>query len=223
MSKILEALALLFVLLTVFFVVLYICVGAKVFFSLTITFGTFAYHLCIRLMIGLVIHSVLKNYADYTRKWYQIKPWEKKLYKAIKVKKWKTRMPTYNTSFFDVTKHSWDEIAQASCQAEIVDETIIVFSFLPIILSIWVGDYLVFLLTSIAAALFDLLFVIMQRYNRPRILKMMKLEKVKSLVSPSFLLEKNKGHPCHNDSGCPFGCLSVISMRECDDRSYTVI
>lgn len=177
MAKVLKSLALIFVLLTVIFTVLYIYVGVKLFLSLTITFGTIAYHLCMRLLIGLIINSVMKNKADYSRKWYRIKSWEKKLYKAIKVRKWKNRLPTYNKSFFDITKHNWNEIAQASCQAEIVHEIIVVFSFLPIVLSIWFGDFPVFLITSILAALFDLLFVIIQRYNRPRILRMIGLKK----------------------------------------------
>lgn len=177
MSKALKSLALIFVLLTVIFSVMYLCIRIKLFLSLAITFGTTAYHFCMRLIIGLTLNSAMKNKADYTRKWYRIKPWEKKLYKAIKVKKWKNRMPTYNKSFFDITRHNWDEIAQASCQAEIVHEIIVVFSFLPIVFSIWFGDFPVFLITSIVAALFDLLFVIMQRYNRPRILRMIGLKK----------------------------------------------
>ena len=178
MAALMKSITFICFLATVVFLVLYNYVGLKLFLSLTITFGTFVYHLGIRLIIGLIINSVMKNKADYNRKWYQIHPWEKKLYKFLKVKKWKNRMPTYNKSFFDVTKHSWDEIAQSSCQAEIVHEVIIVFSFVPVIFSIWLGDLPVFLLTSIGAALMDLMFVIIQRYNRPRVLKMIALKKV---------------------------------------------
>ena len=42
-------------------------------------------------------------------------------------------MPTYDPTLFGPQIHSWDEIAQDMCQAELVHETIVVFSFLPIV------------------------------------------------------------------------------------------
>ena len=80
-------------------------------------------------------------------------------------------MPTYDNSLFDLSKHSLDEIAQAMCQSELVHETITIFSLVPILFSIWFGAFWVFFITSVLGALFDLMFVIMQRYNRPRIIK----------------------------------------------------
>ncbi len=94
------------------------------------------------------------------------------LYKALHVKKWKNKMPTYEPTLFSPEKHSWDEIAQAMCQAELVHETIVIFSFLPIIATIWWGGFWVFLITSVCAALLDMAFVVMQRYNRPRVIRM---------------------------------------------------
>ena len=38
----------------------------------------------------------------------------------------------------------------------------------------WLGGYPAFIITSILAAMFDMMFVIMQRYNRQRILKLIK-------------------------------------------------
>ena len=43
-------------------------------------------------------------------------------------------------------------------------------SFLPIAAGIWFGAYPVFVVTSLLSAGFDLLFVMMQRYNRQRIM-----------------------------------------------------
>ena len=80
-------------------------------------------------------------------------------------------MPTYDKYIFDISKHSWDEIIQATCQSELVHETNVVFSFLPLVASVWFGEFYVFFVTSILSALFDLMFVFMQRFNRARILK----------------------------------------------------
>ena len=87
-------------------------------------------------------------------------------------------MPTYTPDIFDPKLHSWDEIAQAMCQAEIVHEVIIVLSFLPLLATIPFGAFPIFLITSLLAAMYDASFVIIQRFNRPRILKFIEKERV---------------------------------------------
>ena len=143
-------------------------------FSVAITFGTIFYHLAVRLVIGGVIDAKYHNHLDYTRKWFQEKPFEKKLYKALQVKKWKKWLPTFNPEDFDIKNRSVEEIIQVSCQAEVVHEVIMPFSFVPILASIWFGSLGVFIITSCAAFLFDGIFVIMQRYNRPRLMRLLK-------------------------------------------------
>ena len=142
-------------------------------FSFAITFGTFFYHFAMRLLVGHILDRTMQNKADYRKAWYQLRPWEAKLYKGLNVRKWKRNMPTYDPSLFDPKLHSWEEIVQAMCQAELVHEVIAALSFLPLLAAIPFGSFFVFLLTSLLAALFDLSFVIMQRYNRPRILKLL--------------------------------------------------
>ena len=56
-------------------------------------------------------------------------------------------MPTYDSALFSPQKHTWDEIAQAMCQAELVHEVIAVLSFVPIIMTIWWGAFEVFLIS----------------------------------------------------------------------------
>lgn len=165
----------------VLFTVLYFHFKVKAFLTLAITFSVAFYHFCMRLFVGFIINILMKNKADYTKKHYQIKDREKKLYKKLKVKKWKKYMPTYEPELFDTKKHTPDEIAQAMCQSEIVHETIFVLSFAPVFLTIWFGDLPVFLITSIIAALFDLMFVIMQRYNRPRIIRLIDVKRTKRI------------------------------------------
>lgn len=141
--------------------------------SLTITFGTIAYHFIMRLLVGLAFRTAMHNRADYRKQWYRVSKRELAIYEKLRVKKWKSKMPTYDPPLFDPQIHSWDEIAQAMCQAELVHETIIVLSFLPIVGGIWFGAYSVFIVTSILAAWLDAMFVIMQRYNRQRVLKLL--------------------------------------------------
>lgn len=135
--------------------------------------GTVAYHFLMRLAVESVFSVFMNNKADYSKRRYQARAWEKQLYKRLKVRRWKNKMPTFNPDDFDYRKHSWDEIAQAMCQAETVHEVIAILSLIPIFFSIRFGALPVFVITSVLASLGDMLFVIIQRYNRPRVIRIM--------------------------------------------------
>lgn len=148
--------------------------------SLTITMGVFAYHFVMRLAVGLIIDKIFNNNISYNKKWFKPIKFEEKIYRFLRVKRWKKYIPSYNPATFSLN-NTYSQIASATCQAELVHEIIILLSFLPILLAIWFGELAVFVITSVLAALIDLIFVILQRYNRPRILKIkLKTEKGKS-------------------------------------------
>lgn len=138
-----------------------------------ITCGTTCYHFAMRLLVGFVIDQIMHNQANCHLAWYRQRPWEGKFYKLLGVKKWKGRFPSYDPSLFDSKLHTLDEIIQATCQAEIVHEVIAVLSFLPLLAAIPFGTFPIFLITSVLAACFDLVFVIMQRFNRPRLIRLL--------------------------------------------------
>ena len=154
--------------------VAYVLTDIRSLFSVVISFGTIFYHLAVRLAIGGLIDAKYHNHIDYTKKWFQERSFEKKLYQALKVKKWKKWLPTFNPEDFDLKNRSLEEILQVSCQAEIVHEVIMPFSFVPILFSVWFGSLGVFIITSCAAFLFDSIFVIMQRFNRPRLMRLLR-------------------------------------------------
>ena len=169
--------AVFFFLLTAAFIGLSFCNNWALPFA--ITFGTCFYHFAMRLLVGHLVNHRMRNKADYRKPWYQLRPFEAKFYKWLKVKKWKGNMPTYDPGVFDPKLHSWVEIAQAMCQAELVHEVIVLLSFLPLFAAIPFGAFPVFLITSLLSAMYDFSFVIMQRYNRPRILKFIEKERVR--------------------------------------------
>ena len=135
-----------------------------------ITAGTFFYHFSIRLMVGYSVDGIFKNQMDYNKGWFKTNPFEEKLYQTLKVKNWKAKMPTAAPENFDLRKNPPYNIARAMCQAEVVHEINVIASFLPIVTTIWFGAFWVFFITSMLSACYDMIFVIMQRYNRPRIL-----------------------------------------------------
>ena len=164
MARTMKLAATLCLVLTLFFALLRVT-------SLTITAGTCSYHLLMRLAVGFVFDRTLHNRVNYRHPWFRLKRFEEALYERLQVRNWKAALPTYDPETFDRHQHSWDEIAQAMCQAELVHEVIVPFSFLPVLTSPWLGAAPVFWITSVLAAAFDLLFVIIQRYNRPRVLR----------------------------------------------------
>ncbi len=155
------------------FILLYLHFSANWMYSCAVTFGTFSYHFWMRLAVGYIIDGIMHNRADLTRSWYQPRKWEKPLYRLLRVKQWKQHIPTFSPDSFSPEQHSWAEIAQAMCQSEIVHEIIMLLSFVPLLGAVPFGAFVVFLLTSVGAALMDAVFVILQRYNRPRIMRLM--------------------------------------------------
>ena len=174
MAKIVKSVFGITFLMTICACMVYQLIDDKIFLIFAITFGTTAYHFGVRLFIGTLFNCIMKNKADYTRRWYRVNDLEMKLYKKMNVKKWKNKMPTYDKDMFDISEHSWDEILQATCQSELVHEANIVLSFLPLVASVWFGEFYVFFITSILSAIFDLMFVFMHRFNRARIFKIKK-------------------------------------------------
>lgn len=162
--------------LTVLFVFLTASTGNPVCYALAITFGTFLYHFVMRLLVGSAVGHRFNCHSF----WFKEKKFEKTLYKIIKVKKWKGKMPSYNPQTYMTKDVPFDEIANTMCRNEVIHEVIALLSFVPILFSIPFGEPLVFILTSIAACLFDLVFVVMQRYNRPRVLRMIERKSKKN-------------------------------------------
>lgn len=152
--------------------------GGEPWLTLAITFGTVFYHFGMRLAVGYAFNKLMNNKADVSKSWYRLRKWETKLYKILKVKSWKNKLSTYTPDSFSPQKHTWNEIAQAMCQSELVHETIIILSFAPLLAVIFFDSFWVFFITSAAAAIFDSLFVITQRYNRGRIMKIASREKI---------------------------------------------
>lgn len=148
--------------------------------TITISISITLYHFMIRLIVGNIINLIMKNKANYNNFWFREKSYEKRLYKFLQVKKWKKYIPTYDPDTFNTNKKTIKEILGASCQAEIVHEVIMLFSLLPLILIPFLGGTIAIIVTSVLSMLIDYLFVILQRYNRPKLIVVMKrFEKLK--------------------------------------------
>ena len=175
MAKTMKTAALLFSLLAVGCALVYMQWESAAVLAVLLTLATTAYHFVMRLTVGFVFDRL--PIMDYRARWFRVGAREQQFYERLNVKAWKGKIPTYDPTEFDGRLHSWEEIVGAMCRAELVHETIMVLSFVPMLLAIPFGELWVFACTSVAAACFDGVFVMVQRYNRPRVIRLMGKER----------------------------------------------
>lgn len=167
-AKRIKLCALLGCLLCPVFALLYHCVPVDWLLTLAIVAGTTGYHFAMRLGIGWLVTIIFRGRLNPDSFWFRSRNFERKLYRILRVRRWKGKMPTYTPGNFSIEHNTPEQIIQNSCEAELIHEWIMCASFLPLLASIPWGAFPVFLITSILAAGLDCCFVIMQRYNRPR-------------------------------------------------------
>ena len=166
-----------FITFTVVFAVLHNMYDEGWMLSAYVTFLTISYHFSMRLIVGEVVTVIYrKREFNLDSVGFRIYGFEKDLYRRLNVKKWKLHMITAKPEQFDLRENSMDDLLHNMAQAELVHRIIMVLSFVPLLLIIPYGVPMVFVVTSIVAALIDLQFVIIQRYNRPRVMKLLKMK-----------------------------------------------
>ncbi|MDE6729098.1 MAG: hypothetical protein K2J80_14350, partial [Oscillospiraceae bacterium] len=102
------------------FYILMIETNMNVFMVLGITAMTVCYHFTIRLVIGSIISRVKPT--DFKPKSWRFRElkFEQKLYKALRVKKWKKYVPTYEKRRFSLKENTPDALVRETCRAETV-------------------------------------------------------------------------------------------------------
>ena len=166
---------------TILLLCLHRCFPQGWIFSAAISTGTTFYHFAMRLLAGWIVPRFFRNASQHQSSWFRPRPFEPALHAALKVKKWKDHMPTYDPASFSLKDNTLEQIIRASCVSEAVHEVIVLFSFIPILFSRFWGALPVFVITSLMAALFDCCFILMQRYNRPRLVRILSKKEAKTL------------------------------------------
>lgn len=173
MKKLIGAVTIVSLVLGVLCAVLYKKLSADLYLSLAITFFTTFYHCIIRVIVAglVVIFRMNKTRQDLSP--FMLSKAEQDFYEKIKVKKWKKYAPTYKKKSFDIKNNSYQTVIHNMINAEIGHKIIVVLSFLPLLFSKPLDGFVPFLITSVLAAVFDMQFVIIQRYNRARLSKIL--------------------------------------------------
>ena len=141
-----------------------------------ITAFTIMYHFWVRIIMGNV-SKLFKKHINYKQWWFQERKFEKKLYKILKVKDWKDKALTYNPESFSLKEHSLEEIANTMAKSEVDHWINELISISTMFFAIPWGAFYIFFFTALAAMIFDSQFIIIQRYNRPRIVKLIERQK----------------------------------------------
>ena len=128
------------------------------------------------------VSKLLGNHINYKQSFFKERKFEKKLYKRLHVKDWKGKALTYNPESFSLKEHSLEEIANTMCKSEVDHWINEVISLSTLLFSIPWGEFWIFCITAILAMIFDSQFIIIQRYNRPRVLKILERENEKDKI-----------------------------------------
>lgn len=137
-----------------------------------VTLITTYFQVCIRPLTGGFMNLKYHNNIYFNHWWFKEHKGEKTIYKVLMVKKWKKMMPTYDKKAFNFRERSLKELIGATCQAEIVHELMLVEALIPLILIIPYGKAIIFISTTLLCIFIELVFIIIQRYNRPRLVKL---------------------------------------------------
>ncbi len=138
--------------------------------TLAITFGITLYHFSMRLAVGYLVKMAGDRYRPESA-WFSVGKREESFYRRLKLHKLIRRgVPTYSPEEFDASR-GMSALLQSTCRAEVVHEVIMVLSFLPLMMNLFFQSS-AYLWTSIMGAVIDLFFVIVQRCNRPRLMRL---------------------------------------------------
>ena len=141
--------------------------------TLLVTF----YQLAMRLAVGNWLEPRLK--LNPAGAWFAVGPGERRLYQLLRVKKWKKLLPTYSPTKYTVQRRSLPKLLVTMVSAEVDHELMFVFSYLPLLLIIPFGEPAIFIVSSVLASLVEVPFIILQRYNRARLVRLLHRQKAK--------------------------------------------
>lgn len=127
------------------------------------------YHFGLRIVMG----EVTKYFKiDYKHPWFKERFFEKKLYKWLRVRGWKDKVLTFDPDAYDFKKRTLEELATTMAKSEtdhwineLISLTSLMFYFV-------FGNLPAFVISAVAAMLFDAQFIVVQRFNRPIVLRL---------------------------------------------------
>ncbi len=145
--------------------------GEEWLFYIFIFFVSVDLHFLIMFISAPIVSLLFRKRFNYNCLWFKQGRFETKLYRTLRVKRWKTLLPTYHTIDYSTKHYNFETVIQNMCHAEVVHEVITLTSYLAVLFGLIVSNYGLLILFSAIFSTLHMPFIIVQRYNRPRILK----------------------------------------------------
>ncbi len=127
------------------------------------------YHFGLRILMGKITNSFK---ISYSHPWYKPHRFEEGLYKILKVRYWKEKVLTFEPDKYDFKNVTLEQLATTMSKSELdhwINELISIISML--FTFVW-GCAPAFVISAVLAMLFDAQFIIVQRYNRPIVIRL---------------------------------------------------
>lgn len=156
--------------MTLLLLLVYFDNALKIWWVLTIMVGTVFYHLVMRLAVSWLVAYMPEDMFDWRKeRFLRLKPFERKLYKKIRLRNWEYRLPNYQSPDFEVEEDysNLENVLFAMCEDETIHLLNAGVSFASIIIGpIFFGGFLAFFFSGLLLTVYELAYVASQRYDR---------------------------------------------------------
>jgi len=127
------------------------------------------YHFGFRIYMG----NVTKKWSiTYKHPRFKQRSFEKQLYKTLKVRKWKDKVLTFEPDMYDFRNRTPHQLATTMAKSETDHWINEIISIISMFFSFIWGCPAAFIISALAAMVFDARFIVVQRYNRPIVLRL---------------------------------------------------
>lgn len=133
---------------------------------------TVCYHFVVRITITTLFNAFCTpEIINPNERQFQQKGFEKGLYSKIRVRRWKNSFSSFDPHNFSLRFYSIDELIFEGCKAEMAHRICFFVGFLSLIFTVWFGAFTIYLTASVIGAIYDLAIIVVQRFNRPRLMR----------------------------------------------------
>lgn len=109
---------------------------------------------------------------NYSHPLFRPRAFEKRVFRVLHVREWKDRVLTFNPENYDTKTRTLHELASAMAKSELDHWFNVLLSLTMLLFPLLWGGFFAFFTAAVAAILFDLQFILVQRYNRPIVLRL---------------------------------------------------
>ena len=142
-----------------------------------IVFFMILYQFGLRILFGEITKRCKINYRH---PWYRRRAFEPKLYKLLRVRKWKDKVLTFDPAAYDFQHRTLEQLAATMAKSELDHWFNVLLSIGGIFFTLLWGCAPAFWISSVLAILFDAQFIVVQRYNRPIVVRLMERRAAKA-------------------------------------------